>query len=398
MSRAHSNEKQPLQPSGIGSYGSDGDKDIQKQKTNITPVDIEVYVDNYFHGERTSFTILAFSIQIVLIILFSVAVEYPSPLSNDSLEDVSNYVYFQQVNVMMFIGFGYLMTFLRRYGFGAITLNMMLTVLCIQWGLFMTGLIDVLFTRIPHKLVIGIDNLVQGDIAAAVVLISFGAVLGRATPSQLLVMGFLEIILYAVNSYIVTSILHATDVGGSIIIHTFGCYFGLAVSKIIGPPLNEIDNISEYRSDLFSMIGTLFLWLYWPSFNGIFPVSDSCIDIKCEPMAFAQSRAFLNTVFSLCSCTVSVFGMTVFLDGGRFNMVHIQNSTLAGGVAVGAAANLFLTPSGAMGVGLIAAILSTVGFHFITPYIERKFGIWDTCGINNLHGMPGILGGIVSAI
>jgi ammonium transporter Rh len=25
-------------------------------------------------------------------------------------------------------------------------------------------------------------------------------------------------------------------------------------------------------------------------------------------------------------------------------------------------------------------------------------GIYDTCGVNNLHGIPGVLGGIVSAI
>jgi len=60
--------------------------------------------------------------------------------------------------------------------------------------------------------------------------------------------------------------LGITDVGGSISIHVFGCYFGLAVSAMLGKPSSTKDNKSMYHSDLFSMIGTLFLWLYWPSF------------------------------------------------------------------------------------------------------------------------------------
>merc|ERR1719295_229433 len=150
----------------------------------------------------------------------------------------------------------------------------MLTVLCIEWGMFMNGLVDVLFGAPPHKLTIGVDSIAQGDIAAAVILISFGAVLGRASPSELLVMGFMEMMVYSVNSYIVTEVLFVSDVGGSIVVHTFGCYFGLAVSYVLGAPPNDKHNQSDYRGDLFSMIGTLFLWLYWPSFNGIFPNSD----------------------------------------------------------------------------------------------------------------------------
>ena len=32
------------------------------------------------------------------------------------------------------------------------------------------------------------------------------------------------------------------------------------------------------------------------------------------------------------------------------------------------------------------------------PYLVRKFKITDTCGVNNLHGMPAILGGLLSVL
>lgn len=32
------------------------------------------------------------------------------------------------------------------------------------------------------------------------------------------------------------------------------------------------------------------------------------------------------------------------------------------------------------------------------PFLERKLKIQDTCGIHNLHAMPGVIGGIVGAI
>jgi ammonia channel protein AmtB len=45
--------------------------------------------------------------------------------------------------------------------------------------------------------------------------------------------------------------------------------------------------------------------------------------------------------------------------------VHIQNSTLAGGVAVGTAADMMLYPYGAVAVGIVAGILSVIGYAYI---------------------------------
>jgi len=353
-------------------------------------------------SEDALFSILAMSIQIVLLILYAIAVEYESPLSGASkTEDVSNYIYFQQINVMMLIGFGFLMTFLRRYAFGATTFTLMLTVLCVQWGMLCKGVIGIPFefgndpTEAGHTITLSIDSVAGGDIAAAAVLISFGAVLGRASPSQLLVMAFVEMVFFTLNEYIVLEKLNVTDVGGSMVVHAFGCYFGLAVSYVLGAPKNVRHNASDYRGDLFSMIGTLFLWLYWPSFNGIAPNADIT---NAEAFGFSQTRAFLNTILALCSCTMSTLSMSFYVEGGKLDMVHVQNATLAGGVAVGSAANLYLTPAGAMGIGILAALMSVGGYKYLSPILEQKFGVHDTCGVHNLHGTPAILSAFVSAV
>jgi ammonium transporter Rh len=78
-------------------------------------------------------------------------------------------------------------------------------------------------------------------------------------------------------------------------------------------------------------------------------------------------------------------------------MVHIQNATLAGGVAVGTIADMSIEPYGAMLIGCTAGVISTLGFEYLTP-ILKKYKLHDTCGVNNLHGMPGVLSGIVGSI
>eukprot|EP01083_Nonionella_stella_P273943 929633_1 len=342
------------------------------------------------------FILVSISFQVVLLILYGISSDYADgtikahdPDEEFGTEPYKFYSMFQDVHAMMFVGFGFLMTFLRKYGFGALTFNFILCAYGIQWGIYIFHMIPWIFgDNTPGKLEVTAYKLVDGDIATAVVLISFGALLGRTNPAQLLVICFFELIFWAINFHICVSFLGIIDVGGSIVVHTFGAYFGLAVSYWIGKTKNTSERKSVYHSDLFSMIGTLFLWLYWPSFNGYFANREY----------YFMDRAFINTVLGLCGSTVSTFITSRIVKKGKFDMVHVQNATLAGGVAVGAAADLYLHPTGAIATGIFAGVLSVIGYEYLSDYLEEKWNISDTCGIHNLHGMPGVLGGIVSAI
>lgn len=135
------------------------------------------------------------------------------------------------------------------------------------------------------------------------------------------------------------------------------------------------------------MIGTIFLWIFWPSFNS------ALVD------GADQERAIINTYLSLAGATVTTFAISALVSHEKkFDMVHVQNSTLAGGVAVGSICNLMIHPFGALLVGVIAGVISVLGYRFLTPAMLSGLRLSDTCGVNNLHGMPALLSAVFSAI
>ncbi|XP_054485018.2 ammonium transporter Rh type A [Agelaius phoeniceus] len=327
---------------------------------------------------KFKFSILALLLEVIVIILYGIFVDYDSDPSR------MLYPHFQDVHVMIFVGFGFLMTFLKKYGFSSVGFNMLIAAFGLQWGILMQG-----FWHMERgKISVNIESMINADFSTATALISFGALLGKTSPIQMLILTLLEITMFACNEHLVTKVFKATDVGASMTIHAFGAYFGLAAAFVLYRPglTNKHDNDeSTYHSDMFAMIGTLFLWLFWPSFN--------------SAIAEAQVTAIINTYYSLAACTIVTFALSSLVDKrGKFSMVLIQNATLAGGVAVGTCADLEIHPFSAMFIGVIAGIVSVLGFQFLTPVMASKLRIQDTCGVHNLHGLPGILGGIAGIV
>ena len=155
------------------------------------------------------------------------------------LFNAAEYEMYIGIALMMLIGFGYLMTFLKAYGLGAVGFTFIITCLSVQMNMFLNSLI-------PNngKLVVDAVTLTDGNFAAATVLIryagpkalaprrgtplaaaisltsdchgkplmrspcalapalaaadSYGCILGKSTPLQLVVLTVLESIFFQV--------------------------------------------------------------------------------------------------------------------------------------------------------------------------------------------------------
>ena len=305
-------------------------------------------------------------------------------------EFVIRYPILQDIHVMIFVGFGFLMTFLKHHSWTGVSINFVAAAVSIQLYILFEGFWHaVLVDGWSHTINISTALFIRADYCAAAVLISFGGVIGKINTAQTLVMATIEVFIYALQEILVFEKIKAFDAGGSISIHTFGAYFGLMLSLIfspktvIGNPYNE----SNYNSNLFSMIGTIFLWMHWPSFNtGI--VTDTA----------GMHRAVVNTILSLTGSCLSTFIFSALFNQGKFHMEDILNATLAGGVVIGSACDLIVYPFISILCGFLAGIVSTIGYKRVSKFLEHRIGLFDTAGIHNLHGMPGFLGGILSAI
>jgi len=337
--------------------------------------------------------------QIIFTVLFGFFVEYhpehtgAKDNSNEDqkakiVEDAELYPLFQDVHVMMLVGIGFLLSFLKRHGYGSLGFNFLLTCYVIQWALLVNGWFGNIGTG-SGMIQLSLKSFLHADFTVATILISFCCILGVASPTQLVVMATLEVVFYNVGVYVCLEGLQLTDVGGTIVIHVFACYFGLAVSFVLGkfaPSTNEKE-ASSYQSDLFAMIGALFLWLFWPSFNA------------GPATGVDRQRAIINTIMSLSACTSTTFALSAVLNkNNKFDMVHVQNAALAGGVIMGANADFLVQPCIALIMGSVAGIVSVLGYFYVQPALEKAIGLHDTCGVHNLHGMPGILGAFISAI
>lgn len=287
--------------------------------------------------------------------------------------------------VMLLIGFGFLMVFVRKYGYTSITATYLAVALSLPLYMLVR---PYLWGSTADISITNISMLLFAEFAAASLLIAIGGPLGRIKTSQYLIIGLMFTPLYAFNEWLLLSGVFIPtgaflDTAGSVIIHTFGAYFAFGMIIMLTTKKDRgIPTETSKRSNQFALLGSVALWIFWPSF------SSALVAIDKIPLVA------INTVLALSGATLATYVFSVLIRG-KIEIGDIANASLAGGVAIGASvANT--TPGWAMIIGLIAGAISVIGYTKIQPKLQKITGGVDTCGVHNLHGMPGIFGGLVA--
>lgn len=293
------------------------------------------------------------------------------------------YPEFQDVNHMVLFGFGFFLMVLRRYGFSSTGLNFLLIVLGVQCSVLVEDLL--VFLRVEESGG-GMESLAKAVMSMTAVAISTGAVLGKANPVQLIVMSLVELIIFYMSRYINRRFLQVPDDRTLMHVHLFGAYFGVAVtSRFPEPPPGLDKNRSTPKSDLFSMLGTVFVWVFWPSFNSI--------------LAAYKMEAVLNTYFALAVSAVTAFMLSALTSkDGKFRMTHIHSAVLAGGVTISYTAHSIQHPWIAMILGLLGSVITILGSHCLQRCFNPAFKLQDTCGVHFTFGLPAVLGAVAAVV
>lgn len=304
----------------------------------------------------------------------------------DGVRQVEQYNFSIHILAMLLVGFGFLMVFVKNYGYSATTGTYLVVAASLPLYLMLrtSGVISAEAVE-PNS----VRSLLLAEFACASALIAMGAVLGRLRVYQYALLALLVVPAYMLNEWMVLdgglgATKGFTDAAGSIVIHAFGAYFGLGLAVALSrKQASEQTVSSDATSDRFSMLGSMVLWMFWPSFCSAIVPSEQI------------ARTAINTVVALSGATLGTYLVSSLLRKGKPSFADMANAALAGGVSIGATCNI-VSPAVALGIGALAGALSVVGYVIVQPKLDSFLKITDTCGVHNLHGMPGLLGGLIA--
>ncbi len=178
------------------------------------------------------------------------------------------------------------------------------------------------------------------------------------------------------------------DFAGSTVVHSVGAWIGLAAAWLLGPRLGRFDDNGDPvdiqgHNISYSAVGVFILWFGWFGFNG------------GSTLAADQSVPLIviNTLIAPAAAGVICFVISMVFSGNVLVEVEkVLNGILAGLVAITAGC-AFVTPSGAVVIGVVAG-----GIYIVAEWAVLKIRIDDPLNVIAVHGFCGVWGTIGLAL
>ena len=377
-------------------------------------ISIELPQDSILHW---SFILIYIILEVILIIVIATlfdwdkrnhpkysCIEYKE---NDTDISILNSIYketekelstyyglFRDINIMAFVGFGMLHTLTQGNTWTSIAFDILSIVLSFQISLFFNLIFENAFKESWNNGVLNFDTFIKAIFNSCAILVSLGAVHGKISHIQYLVLIISETILSSLNLKLCDVKLKIIDTGGGLYIHTFGALFGIAIyivlfrSKKKRARLSAYNraNITNYLSNITCFVGVLFILNYLPSFNSGLALSDD-----------GRYRAAINTYFSIIGSIVMSFIITGFIYNGKFIYEYILFGSFSGGIIISTCCSVCLDHWAALLIGMLCGLICIILFKYLNE-LFLQLGYYDIYNIIIVHGIPGILGAFISSM
>ena len=329
----------------------------------------------------------------------------------DEKEEDNIYHFFKDVHIMLFIGFGMLYTMLKDHQWSSIALVLFMNIISMEFSFFCYYLWSKAFrindnNEWMSQIPLNFNTLTEIDFNSATVIITLGAIIGKLTIAQYFLICIFETFFSSLNYFICFYEIVAIDNGGSLYIHTFGGIFGVVVSIILFCRETEYSKISnnphlnsDYYSNLFSFIGSIFLWLLFPSFN----VANIQINNKnngenpINIKEILRYRGIVNTYLSMMGSLISCFVFSPMFHKGKIKIEHLLNASYVGGIIIGGCCTICSSAWGAILIGFIGGSISVLCLWKLKSIFKNN-KLEDTFGVLHTFAIPGILGGFLTCI
>jgi ammonium transporter, Amt family len=175
--------------------------------------------------------------------------------------------------------------------------------------------------------------------------------------------------------------LGVLDFAGGIVVHVSAGTGALAAALVVGRR-RGYPEISPPHNLPFAILGAALLWFGWFGFNAGSALTSGTLAVS----------AFINTHLAAAGAAIS-WAVLEWLTSRRPTALGLISGAIAGLATITPAAG-YVTPLGAIGIGILTGIVC----YFSVVVVKDKLGYDDSLDAFGVHGVGGMLGVLMTGI